>query len=245
MADHNNTKGDSGHGDGHGGDHGDHGGGDHGEKHGKAGGGSGAARVLRSPVTWAVVGVGALLAVVLASGVQMPTADTGPSSSTVSDSGDVADGSSTSSRSTTERRIGARACVSLIKRARAEHGRDWERVLSRKVHADCDRAIQEARRADYGTSQQAEAPRWRAPDGRDVEVRRLDVAHADLDLSTSDGARRFLDRLERAAVQVCGGRPDIRDLEANRSFKACVERSMDGAVAQLRAPRVTALYRQG
>jgi len=245
MADNNHTKD-----DGHGGDHGDHGA-SGADQHGKAstsgsGGGSGVAKLLRNPVAWAVAGVGALLVAVFAGGV-LPTSTVGtaPSTYSTSDSPDVADGSPPSTRrSAVKTKIGARTCVSIVQRARADYGRDWESELSRKERADCGRAIQEARRADLRSPQQAEGPRAFGPGTGDVEVQRLNVAYGDLDLTTSAGAERFLERLRSAATRVCGGRPDIRDFEARRAFKVCYDRSMDSAVAQLRAPRVTALHQR-
>jgi UrcA family protein len=245
MADNGHTKGGDSHGDDHGGDHGDHGGG--GEKHGKASGGGGgggnwATKLLRNPVTWAVAGVGAVLVAVLASGVQLPTVGTTPSSDGVTGPQEVADGSSPGERRSA--RFSARTCALKVEQARAAYGRDWERELSRKVRNDCGRTIQEARRDDRQSPQQAEGPRGRTSFPGDVEVQRMDVAYGDLDLSTPEGAERFLARLRNAAARVCGGRPDLRDLEARRAFKDCFDRNMNNAVAQIRAPRVTALHRQ-
>jgi UrcA family protein len=245
MADNGHPKGDDGHGGDHGDDHGDHGGGD---KHGKASGGGGgggnwATKLLRNPVAWAVAGVGAVLVAVFASGVQIPTVGTAPpSSNDISDSQPVADGSPPGERRSV--RYSARTCALKVEQARAAYGRDWERELSRKVRADCGRTIQEARRDDRLSPRQAEGPRGRGPFPGDVEVQRMDVAYGDLDLSTPDGAERFLARLRSAATRVCGGRPDLRDLEARRAFKECYDRNMDSAVAQIRAPRVTALHRR-
>jgi UrcA family protein len=192
--------------------------------------------------------------VVFAGGVQLPSVGTTPPSSyEVSGAQDGADGSPPdvadrsqpgAPRSATRSRISARTCVSIVEKARDDYGRAWESELSRKERADCGRAIQEARLADRRSPQQAEGPRGLEPGAGDVEVRRLSVAYGDLDLSTSTGAERFIARLKNAAVRVCGGRPDIRDLAARRPFQECVERSMDSAVAQIRAPRVTALHRR-
>jgi UrcA family protein len=237
MADHDHSKDDDHEAD-HGGDHGDHGAG---EKHAKASSGGGP-DLLRNPITWAVAGVGALLVAVFASGVPTSTVGTSPSSYDVSDSPNATDGSSPTARRSV--RYSARTCAAKVEQARAAYGRDWENELPRKVRADCGRTIQEARRDDRQSPQWAEGPRGSAPGTGDVEVKRLDVAYGDLDLSTRSGAELFLQRLERAAVNVCGGRPDLRDLEARRAFKECVDRSMDAAVAQIRAPRVTALHRQ-
>jgi UrcA family protein len=247
MADHDDhTKKDDSH-DDHDGGHGDHDSGSSGHAKPSSGGGSGVGKLLRNPVTWAVAGDGALLIAVFASGVPVPTVDTSPSSYDVSDSSpDVADGPPGERRSAARSRISARNCAAIVRRARADYGRDWEQEMSRKQRADCGRAIEEARRADGRLPQQAEGPRATGPGvgAGDVEVQRLSVAYGDLDLNTSAGAQRFLDRLRQAAVRVCGGRPDIRDFEARRAFKACVDRSMDRAVAEIRAPRVTQLHRQ-
>jgi len=241
---------------------GDQGGGDHsggGAKQAKSGGGGGggnwAMKLLRNPVTWAVAGVGALLAVVLSGVVPTPTVgtvETSPSTYSVPESqgaadvaesdGDVRSPSQPAARRSA--RLGARACHSIVQRARADHGRDWERGLTSKVRNDCGRTIQEARWVDGRAPLQVEARRGRMPGATDAEVVRLSVPYGDLDLTTSAGAELVLDRVKRAAIQVCGGRPDIRDLEASRAFRECVDRNMDSAVAQLRAPRVTALHRR-
>ena len=179
--------------------HGDHGG-SGGDKHGKAsGGGSGggnwATKLLRNPVAWAVAGVGALLVAVFASGVPMPTVGTAPSSDDARRSRTAICSTPSSPgarRSAPGRRYSARTCDSMVQRARADYGRDWESELSRKVRADCGRAIQEARRDDRRLPQQAEGPRGRGPGAGDVEVQRLNVAYGDLDLTTSAGAERFL-----------------------------------------------------
>jgi len=241
MADNGHGKGDDGHSGDHGGDHGDHGGGD---QHAKGGGGKsgGAASLLRNPITWAVAGAGALLVAAFAGGVPTSTVGTDPSSYSTSEPQDAADGSSPSERRSV--RYSARTCAAKVEQARAQYGRDWERELPRKVRTDCGRTIEAARRDDRRSPQQAEGPRARTPFPGDVEVQRIDVAYGDLDLSTSEGAERFLVRLRTAAIRVCGGRPDLRDLEARRAFKECVDRNMNNAVAQLRAPRVTALHRR-
>jgi UrcA family protein len=239
--------------DTHGG--GDHGGGGHGgsgAKHatsGGSGGGNWVMKLLRSPVTWVAAGVGALLAAVVSGVVPIPTVGTdgtSPSSYSAPESpdvtasdGDVRSPSQPGSRRTA--RLGARACHSIVQRARADHGRDWERQLPPKVRKDCGRTIQEARWVDGRAALEVEEPRARPGD---AEIVRVSVPYGDLDLTTSAGAERFLDRVKRAAIQVCGGQPDIRDLAARRAFRECVERTMDSVVAQLRAPRVTAMYRQ-
>jgi UrcA family protein len=249
------SKGDTHKGDTHS-DDGHSGGDDHGSgKSGaqpakKAGGGNAVVNVLRSPVTWALAGVGALAAVVF-SGVipSSPTVETqpasysSPDSSTVAESdADVSSPSQPNARRTA--RLDARECHSIVQGARADYGRDWERELASNVRNDCARTIQEARWVDRRQPLQVEAPRTQMPGAGDAEVVRVSVAYGDLDLSTPAGAERVLDRVRRAAIEACGGQPDPRDLAAQRPFKECVARSMDGAVGQLRAPRVTALHRQ-
>jgi UrcA family protein len=67
---------------------------------------------------------------------------------------------------------------------------------------------------------------------------------AGLDLSTPDGAKALLNRLHHAAIIACGDQPDRWEgLEAMQAYKNCLRTSMDGAVAQVHAPLVTALYR--
>ncbi len=70
------------------------------------------------------------------------------------------------------------------------------------------------------------------------------VPISDLDLSRPEGAKALLGRLHRAAIVACGGRPDTRlDLASVQAYNACIHASLDGAVDQVRAPLVDALYR--
>ena len=68
------------------------------------------------------------------------------------------------------------------------------------------------------------------------------VSYGDLDLSRPAGAEVLVRRLENASRQVCGGTPDLRNLEANRLFRACVRVAMDGAVTKVGAPLVREVY---
>lgn len=220
-----------------------------GEKHAKkAATGTAAANVLRNPVTWALGGVAALAAL-LFSGI-LPTAPVGTSPTSYSpDSTTIAEndgGTGSPSQRATRRtaRLNAGECYAIVQEARADNRREWERQLTSKVRKDCARTIQEARWVDGRTPLQVEASRTRTQSMGDTEIVRVSVAYSDLDLSTPSGAASILDRVRRAAMEACGGQPDLRDLAAQRPFKECVDRSMDGAIAQLRAPRVTALYRQ-
>jgi UrcA family protein len=249
MASKHDTHSDGGHGGGGGGDHG--GGHAAGGTKAKSGGGflKSLANVLRKPVTWVVAGVGALAAALYSGVVPMPQVGTAPSSysapaptDTAESGGDVRAPSEPGARRTA--RLNARTCHAIVQQARADHGRDWERELSSKVRRDCGRTIQEARWVDGRAPLEVEGTRGRMPGAGDDEIVRVSVPVGDLDLTTSAGAERVLDRVERAAVKACGGQPDMRDLEARRAFRDCVARSMDRAVAQLGAPRVTALHRR-
>jgi UrcA family protein len=74
------------------------------------------------------------------------------------------------------------------------------------------------------------------------DTAQIEVPHGDLNLSSPVGAERMLGRIRQAAIRVCGGRPDLRDLREVRAFKACTRIAIERAVAELGAPLVTALY---
>ncbi len=61
------------------------------------------------------------------------------------------------------------------------------------------------------------------------------VAYADLDLSSSAGAREMLGRIRFAARQVCGGGVDIRVLAQRAQFVRCETSAVAGAVGELAA----------
>jgi UrcA family protein len=70
------------------------------------------------------------------------------------------------------------------------------------------------------------------------------VRTSDLDLARADGAKALLNRLRHAAALACGGRPSSPlDLAGMQAYGACVRTSLDGAVGQVHAPLVAALYR--
>ena len=70
------------------------------------------------------------------------------------------------------------------------------------------------------------------------------VSYADLDLSTHDGARALLKRINSAAKETCGPAPVMSPLTpaAPGHYDRCVEQAADKAVAQLNAPLVVALH---
>jgi UrcA family protein len=70
------------------------------------------------------------------------------------------------------------------------------------------------------------------------------VAYADLDLSTTDGARALLHRIRHAAQDVCGPEPAHSPLlpRAGASYRDCITASVDAAVAQVGSPALFALH---
>ena len=79
---------------------------------------------------------------------------------------------------------------------------------------------------------------------RTVNLSAETVSYADLDLSSHDGARVLLKRIDYAAKRVCGPEPMISPLmPAVRSqYKRCLDEAADNAVAAIKAPLVTALH---
>jgi UrcA family protein len=72
------------------------------------------------------------------------------------------------------------------------------------------------------------------------------VRYGDLNLDTPTGARTLLDRIEAAANEACGGKPDIRDLGALARFDRCRPAAAHRAVSQVDAPRALAMaHREG
>lgn len=75
---------------------------------------------------------------------------------------------------------------------------------------------------------------------QDIEQVSTTVHLGDLDLSTSAGAAAAVSRLRRAAREVCGPDPDIREIDSRREFDRCVDHALDRAVASLNMSTVTA-----
>lgn len=73
----------------------------------------------------------------------------------------------------------------------------------------------------------------------------LTVGYGDLDLSGKSGAQVLIGRLDIAASQVCGGEPDMRDLQRMAIYRTCKHQAMDHAVATVGSPTVSALYGGG
>lgn len=66
------------------------------------------------------------------------------------------------------------------------------------------------------------------------------VSYADLDIGHPAGATVLLHRLETAAVQACGGMPDVRLLAQVAAFDRCRRESVSRAVAQVNSPILNA-----
>ncbi|HLI65423.1 MAG TPA: UrcA family protein [Caulobacteraceae bacterium] len=88
------------------------------------------------------------------------------------------------------------------------------------------------------TASFAASPIHPSEDGATVAVR-----SGDLDLTRRDQATVMLRRLERAASIVCGGAPSQVDLDETAGYRECLHATLDGAIARVDAPLVTALYR--
>ena len=70
------------------------------------------------------------------------------------------------------------------------------------------------------------------------------VSIADLDLSTADGARAFLKRIDIAAQNACGGQPDYSPLfpRSPGHFEQCVREAVATAVRKADEPMVAAVH---
>jgi UrcA family protein len=70
------------------------------------------------------------------------------------------------------------------------------------------------------------------------------VAYGDLDINHADGAQALYARIRAAATYVCGGLPDMRDLEDMAQFNACFRATIHRAVDQVGAPLVWTVANQ-
>lgn len=70
------------------------------------------------------------------------------------------------------------------------------------------------------------------------------VVYSDLNLSTQEGARALLKRLDYAAKRVCGTEPSRSPLQPKliMAYERCVSDAVDASVAQVNAPLVVALH---
>jgi UrcA family protein len=78
-----------------------------------------------------------------------------------------------------------------------------------------------------------------------LEVRSKSVKFADLDLSKSLGIETLLSRIRRAAGDVCSPEPQVNDIGVRKDYNKCVSGAVDGAVAKVNNPRLSALASKG
>jgi UrcA family protein len=74
-----------------------------------------------------------------------------------------------------------------------------------------------------------------------TEAPKAIVRYADLDISSSQGAAMLYNRIRSASEGLCAPL-DARDLGSKFRAKACVQRAIEGAVAQVNRPGLSALY---
>jgi UrcA family protein len=68
----------------------------------------------------------------------------------------------------------------------------------------------------------------------------VSVRYGDLDINRPAGAEIMLRRIDKAAIQICGGMPDQRLLDQRAAFEKRRASTIDRSVAALNAPTVTA-----
>lgn len=79
------------------------------------------------------------------------------------------------------------------------------------------------------------AAAFAAPVKEDGDTWRTAVPYADLKLNTAAGQAVLKARLQQAAEQVCGPRPDQRDLRASADFRSCMKAGVKTALAAIPA----------
>jgi UrcA family protein len=72
-------------------------------------------------------------------------------------------------------------------------------------------------------------------------VRYTTIPHADLDLGSSTGARKLLERIEDAADAVCGGAANAVSKREKESYGECRAIAVAVAVRKMRSPALTRL----
>lgn len=83
-----------------------------------------------------------------------------------------------------------------------------------------------------------------------VEVGRVTVSYADLNLTTLADAQVMLTRLEKAAYRACGGDPrlnvdyDLMGPHIERTYRECRTDAVSRAVTSVNAPLLTAVHRE-
>lgn len=74
------------------------------------------------------------------------------------------------------------------------------------------------------------------------QTRQMVVSYSDLNISNPSGAETLLSRIRYAADSVCGGTPDLRNLNAWENYRTCDKQAMDQAIAAVNSPLVAQLY---
>ncbi len=74
-----------------------------------------------------------------------------------------------------------------------------------------------------------------APVSGNSDVRQVTVSYRDLNLNTAQGQASLESRIRHAAQDVCGSRPDNKDVLATQAFRACVQKSIGAATAAVPA----------
>jgi UrcA family protein len=72
-------------------------------------------------------------------------------------------------------------------------------------------------------------------------VASLSVSYVRADLQNADAAEALYHRIQRAARQVCQ-QPNVSDIDRYRLYKACYDRAVDTAVANVDATALTAVH---
>jgi UrcA family protein len=70
------------------------------------------------------------------------------------------------------------------------------------------------------------------------------VSYADLDLSKPAGAQTLYKRIKAAARNVCGPVDQYTFQTPSKTFRACFDKAVADAVAQVDRPSLTALHRE-
>jgi UrcA family protein len=144
-------------------------------------------------------------------------------------------------------------CSVVISQARDRRGRNWESAIGRADRQRCAWEIAQARGSWRSPPTQRAYPPPQLSDPRnsypprDSErvQRQGEALVGDLDLSNRADAETMLRRIDRTAQQVCGGRPDTREIKEMQGYRKCLREAKDRAVADLNSPVVTDLHYAG
>lgn len=74
-----------------------------------------------------------------------------------------------------------------------------------------------------------------------AETRSQTVKFGDLDLSKSEGLKTLLSRIRGSAGEVCAPKPETNDTTGSTAYKKCVGDAVNGAVAKVGNPGLTAM----